>query len=253
MRQLNRKKQYIFIVLAIAVVCILGMLLYYFITKKPPSTVASAKKNVNIETLTDLYNVYEEEGVFTKEECGRVIAYMRSRMKRSTVAGKTDRDVSKDRTSKTGWVKYDEKEMEFFTNKLKALGKKLSGVQDDEMYEDVSIVQYEPGQLYKPHYDACTTEKYCKKSMRIYRVATIIVYLNDNFLGGETNFPKAHKKVKPKTGKIAFFKNSDDRGVEIHEALHEGMEVKEGNKWIATLWIKFKPSPGDIKFLNNYK
>lgn len=249
------KKKYIFsigILLIILVASITGCMLMTS-WKHQSENQLPKDKRITIEAMSNSYRLYEQEDVFTKEECNRVIAYMKPKMKRSTVAGKTERDVSNDRTSKTGWIKYYDEEMSFFTSKLRNLGRKLTGIRDDDMYEDVSIVQYEPGQLYRPHFDACTTMRNCKNNMRIYRIATIIVYLNDDFEGGETNFPKAKKKVKPVTGKIVYFEDTDNQGKEIPESLHEGVAVKNGEKWIATLWIKFKPSPENIKFLNNYK
>ena len=62
-----------------------------------------------------------------------------------------------------------------------------------KFYEDLQVVNYKPGQLYKPHYDACRkNEKYCNKTMNkgINRYATFIIYLNDDLIGGETEFPK---------------------------------------------------------------
>ena len=70
------------------------------------------------------------------------------------------------------------------------------------------------------------------------RYLTVLFYLNDNFEGGETIFPKINKLVKPKKGKAIIFQNVDNNGVIITQALHGGEPVKNGEKWIANKWIK---------------
>jgi len=64
-----------------------------------------------------------------------------------------------------------------------------------EFYEELQVVNYKPGELYKPHYDACgINDDYCKQEFNklggLNRYATFIIYLNDDMTGGKTEFPK---------------------------------------------------------------
>jgi prolyl 4-hydroxylase len=43
--------------------------------------------------------------------------------------------------------------------------------------------------------------------------------------------------VKPELGKAIIFYNIDNNLIVIKESLHGGLEVINGNKWIATKWI----------------
>jgi prolyl 4-hydroxylase len=70
------------------------------------------------------------------------------------------------------------------------------------------------------------------------RYYTLLIYLNDDFEGGETVFPKINKFVKPKKGKAVLFQSVDHRGVIIDEAFHGGNPVSAGQKWIANKWIR---------------
>jgi hypothetical protein len=213
------------------------------------------------------YRVHEVPDAFTAAECQRVIEYSKGRMKPSTVAGVTAVDKVADRTSETSWITYGSRdsrdsrgsqdsrddEMQWFSHKFRDLGKRLTGIIDDALYEDISIVRYEPGQHYGKHFDACTTERNCKGNVRLYRRATLILYLNDGFEDGGTHFPRIGKVVVPVAGNVVWFENVDASGVEIPESIHSGLPVRAGVKWIATLWIKFTPSLVDIKFLSEYK
>lgn len=196
------------------------------------------------------YQVIEIPHVFTKDECRFVMNSMEGKLERSMVVGVGENDVSKDRTSMTGWIKPTDPVLGGFAKKLMSLGSVLTGIRDPSRYEDVSIVRYEKNQFYKEHFDACTTKTYCGDALRIYRTATIIMYLNDEFEGGETSFPRIGVKVRPEMGKIAFFYNTDDSGKEIPDSLHAGLPVQSGVKWICTLWIKFFPSDAQVQELN---
>lgn len=67
--------------------------------------------------------------------------------------------------------------------------------------ENWSIVQMLPGIDMEVHQD------------RIYRDCSSVLYLNDNFTGGETYFPNDNFTCIPKKGKIVFFSSRTYHGV----------------------------------------
>jgi prolyl 4-hydroxylase len=72
------------------------------------------------------------------------------------------------------------------------------------------------------------------------RIYTYLIYLNDDYEGGETAFPKLNIAVKPKKGKCVVFQNTlpqPDGRIPL-EALHGGNPVTSGNKWICNKWIR---------------
>ena len=68
---------------------------------------------------------------------------------------------------------------------------------------------------------------------------TFIFYLNDNFTGGETDFPKRNIKAKPKTGKaVLFFNLNDDNTGRRDKSFHAGLPPNTGEKWMCNKWIR---------------
>jgi prolyl 4-hydroxylase len=67
----------------------------------------------------------------------------------------------------------------------------------------------------------------------------MLIYLNDSFEGGETEFPNLKMKLKaPKYGAIMFRPLEKD-GNRCHPlALHKGTEITSGEKYICNVWIR---------------
>ena len=78
--------------------------------------------------------------------------------------------------------------------------------------------RYQTGQYFHPHYD----QAYDGPNHSISHL-TMLIYLNDNFEGGETDFPELQQKFSPKQGSAIFFQ---------HAILHEGCSVTSGVKYI---------------------
>lgn len=108
--------------------------------------------------------------------------------------------------------------------------------------EGLQVVKYDPNGYFKPHYD--TTHEIEKQSHDFFshgghRLATIIVYLNDEFEGGNTHFVNLQKHIKPKKYGGILFYSLDKKGNKCHpNSLHEGTKVLSGNKYIANIWIR---------------
>jgi prolyl 4-hydroxylase len=92
-----------------------------------------------------------------------------------------------------------------------------------ENQEDFHFVKYEPNGEYKPHYDG--------------RCKTALIYLNNTYKGGQTNFPNINRVIKPEVGKLIIWDNIDEFGKNDPESFHEGLPVEFGNKYIAVIWI----------------
>ncbi|MBX2869950.1 MAG: 2OG-Fe(II) oxygenase [Acidiferrobacterales bacterium] len=98
---------------------------------------------------------------------------------------------------------------------------------------------YEVGQQFKTHpdyFDDLDYEDHCLNQGQ--RTWTFMLYLNTPEKGGETVFPDANIKVKPKTGMAVFWNNLDEFGVRNPNAMHRGMPVLAGTKVIITKWFR---------------
>ncbi|MDB5439145.1 MAG: hypothetical protein JWM33_1572, partial [Caulobacteraceae bacterium] len=75
------------------------------------------------------------------------------------------------------------------------------------------------------------------------RLMTLLVYLNEAYEGGETDFPLLNFKFRGKTGEALLWRNTtDDR--ELHQmSLHAGLPPSSGEKWVISQWIREFPLP----------
>ena len=105
--------------------------------------------------------------------------------------------------------------------------------------EGLQILRYRPGAQYKPHYDYFDpaqpgTPAILRRGGQ--RVASLVMYLNTPARGGATTFPEAGMDVGPVKGNAVFF--SYDRPHPMTRSLHGGAPVFEGEKWVATKWLR---------------
>jgi prolyl 4-hydroxylase len=110
--------------------------------------------------------------------------------------------------------------------------------------EGTHIVRYKEGGEYKVHHDFfhLNTDYHDSQVARGgQRILTALIYLNDNFKGGETEFPKLETVVQPKKNKLVIWKNLKDNGELDYDSLHAGLPVIEGTKYICVIWIREKP------------
>lgn len=97
--------------------------------------------------------------------------------------------------------------------------------------EALTVLRYRPGQQFRLHSDALP-------NVGNQRISTVLVYLNDGFVGGETIFPHHDLTVVPKAGDALIFDNVDAGGRPMDNARHAGAPVTSGVKWLATRWIR---------------
>jgi len=101
--------------------------------------------------------------------------------------------------------------------------------------EKMQVVRYRPGGFYKPHQDTFSDTNGNK------RMYTIILALNDDYEEGETVFPNLRRKYKLNKGDALFFNTLDNYELMTSKALHGGVPVKSGEKWICNLWVHKYP------------
>ena len=105
--------------------------------------------------------------------------------------------------------------------------------------EGLQILRYAPGAEYKPHYDYfdpahAGTPTILRRGGQ--RVGTFVMYLNSVPRGGATVFPDVGLSVAPIKGNAVFF--SYARPAPSTHTLHGGAPVEEGEKWVATKWLR---------------
>jgi prolyl 4-hydroxylase len=99
--------------------------------------------------------------------------------------------------------------------------------------EPLQVLRYRPGQEYRPHFDAIGDEDN-------QRVLTFLVYLNEDYEGGETEFIATGLRVRGKKGDGLLFRNADASGAPDRNSQHAGLPVTAGEKYLASRWIRKK-------------
>lgn len=69
-------------------------------------------------------------------------------------------------------------------------------------------------------------------------IISIYVFLNDDYKGGQLDFPLLLKTIQPKKGKAIVWRNLDAKREIIMESVHREVMVVEGQKWVCRLAIE---------------
>ena len=116
----------------------------------------------------------------------------------------------------------------------------------EPIFETPQVMHYSVGQEFKPHHDFLDPNQpgyAADLAMRGQRIATFLIYLNDDYEGGETQFPKAGISHRGSAGDALFFANVTQDGAPDPLTLHAGCPPTSGEKWIFSQWIRDR-SPG---------
>lgn len=177
--------------------------------------------------------ITEIRNFLSKKDCDYFIKLIDSNNQKSSVSsnGKERSTISDFRTSKTSNLSNTEEVVTKLKNKI---SKKIK--LDIERGEDLQGQLYESGEYFRPHHDYFSGMSYINHCLASgNRVKTVMIYLNDDFEGGETDFPKLGKKIKPEKGKAVIWDDMLDGNV-VEDSLHEGTDVIKGKKYIITSW-----------------
>ncbi len=112
--------------------------------------------------------------------------------------------------------------------------------------EPPNVLHYAVGQTYAPHYDFLDpTNVNFGPVIRSQgqRVSTALVYLNEGFDGGETNFVELKRKIRGRPGELVAFENVRPDGSVDTQTLHEGVAPTRGEKWLLSVWVRDRPQP----------
>lgn len=175
--------------------------------------------------------------LLSPEECQAVIEAARTRMARSLTvqAASGSEEVNEDRTS--DGMFFQRGENEAVTRLEERIARLVRWPVENG--EGLQVLHYQPGAEYKPHYDYFDPEQPGTASILArggQRVGTLVIYLNNPAKGGGTIFPDVHLEVAPRQGNAVFF--SYERPHPSTRSLHGGSPVIEGEKWIATKWLR---------------
>ena len=216
----------------------LGLLAIGTLQAKPAAQ--EPKKEPELVVLSWEPRIFYYKNFLSDEECDYIIEKAKPELQRSTVvdSNSTEGKIDPVRTSQGM----------FFTSNItnptiQKIEKRISDIthMPVENGESIQVLSYGHGAEYKPHHDYFENVSLGGSSNLNrggQRVLSFIMYLNTPKSGGETIFPKVDIKVKPKKGDAVLFYDCLPDGNEDPMTLHGGAPVLEGEKWIATKWMR---------------
>ena len=163
-----------------------------------------------------------------KSDCEKVLK-LQMQLEKSSIAINKIKDYRKSFVT----------EVDENTDVMKKIKKKISksfGLNGSGM-ERLQLQKYPEGGYYKEHFDAKSEDHFQKDKSFSQRKYSIIIYLNDDFIGGETVFPKKNISVKPLQGRLLLFSNMLNETNYVHPfSSHLSNQIVKGEKWILSVW-----------------
>lgn len=194
-------------------------------------------------------NYLSVDGIFEKEELSNFIKKFDPLIPKKQLGVLGEKNPISGRIAEGIWLK----ETHELTIRLQHIICGVTGL-PIENQEEPHLIKYDVGGEYKTHYDYFIpkTSYYEEEMMRGgQRIFSTILYLNDDFIGGETHFPKYNLTVKPKSGSVFTWRNINKDGSMNKDSFHAGLPVSQGNKYIIVIWTRERSFGGKTKIITN--
>jgi len=212
----------------------------------------SVRDNINLErlvgsgerqTLSESPRVRVIRGFATPAECGWLIDHARPRLKSAMIYDREGNEVvDPSRTNRSTEFQIPDMDLviEIIRSRIsRALRIPLAA------FELTQFLHYQPGQEFRLHHDYLDpSNPEHRKHLDTHgqRIATFLIYLNEQFEGGETDFPKAGVRFRGKTGDAIFWANVGPDGGPDLASVHTGRPPLSGEKWILSQWVRDRAS-----------
>lgn len=168
------------------------------------------------------------EGFFTPEECQELINIGEAKgFEESLVLTRQGEVMDKDFRNNDRVVFDDPELTKVLWDKIKdEVPADFNGWKPCGLNERLRYYRYKDGQQFKAHMDGAFKRNENEVSM-----ITMLIYLNEEFEGGETTFIIEFENIKPKTGMVLLFE---------HKMLHSGRPVPVGTKYVLRTDVMYK-------------
>ena len=163
---------------------------------------------------------YIKEGFFTPDECKGFIDFAEQEgFKESPIRSKEGEVINKEIRDNDRVIWDNPQVATQLWNMVKDLmPHDIDGYEPIGLNERFRFYRYKDGQQFKPHVDAPFTRSSTEKSK-----ITLLIYLNEDFEGGNTTLIIENEEIKPKTGMLLLFE---------HKIMHCGRPVTTGTKYV---------------------
>lgn len=227
------------ILIVIILVILIWSIIAIFRWYQPQNENKDGVQNRGFCDISDTYDLPQEYPHFISPEEGHyILAKATPLFSESTIVSGTDESIRK---SQTAWLRKTDPIVAGIMQRLCSMTNlPFANV------EDMQVVKYEINGYYNEHHDSCCDSHpncvdFEKRGGQ--RIITLIIYLSDDFEGGSTRFPNLNKEYRlNKWDGLLFYplqRDGEHGKKKAHPlALHAGMPVTKGQKYIANIWIR---------------
>ena len=109
------------------------------------------------------------------------------------------------------------------------------------------VLRYAVGQTFDWHVDwldPATPGHAADLASRGQRIATCLIYLNDDFEGGETAFEAGGLRHRGRKGDALMWANTQPDGSIDRRTRHAGLPPTKGEKWVLSQWLRGRAPKG---------
>jgi len=185
------------------------------------------------------------KGLFSGDECDWIIGRAHDRLERASVYDNESAQslIVKERTNRE--AHFGPADLDVALTFLRArLAHSIRAPLHH--FEPPTVLHYAVGQHFAPHFDfldPALPGHVGDLARRGQRVATVLVYLNDDYEGGETDFPTLGRRFRGGPGDALVFDNLDPSGAPDRRTFHAGLPPSKGEKWLLSQWVRDR-APG---------
>lgn len=202
-----------------------------------PSTLDAGDRQVSVLAAMHSPRVVVFGGLLSDEECDEMVALARQRLTRSETLDNATGGTEVHAARTSDGMFFNRGEFELCLRIERRIARLVRW--PFENGEGLQVLRYRPGAEYRPHHDYFDpvhpgSQAVLKRGGQ--RVGTVVMYLNMPAKGGATTFPDAALEIAPIKGNAVFF--SYERPHPSTRTLHGGAPVIEGEKWVATKWLR---------------
>lgn len=195
------------------------------------------------ETLRESPRIETIEKFAPPAACDWLIMQARDRLSRATIYDRVTGGSTEDSRRTNSQCDLDVQSLGVLTFVLRARIGAITGRRERAM-EIPKVLHYLPGQTFAKHFDYLDPEEAsyaAELAARGQRTHTFLIYLNDGFEGGETEFPLLGISHKGAKGDGLLFANTDVDGRPDESTMHTGLPPTSGEKWVFSQWIREFP------------
>ena len=186
------------------------------------------------------YKIYQN--VLSRGECNSIIEQS-LHFKESKTTGNTSESDTTYRKSSTAVFSSELSQI----TKLRNSFASLTNTDILQQETPISVIKYSENDYYLPHLDSFGGIGEFPNPEAGDRLISGILYLNDDYIGGETFFKYENIKAKGNQGDLLLWYNLNKNGSPNRNTLHEGLPVINGVKYIVVIWAREKEFTNQIK------